>query len=159
MRKWIFLGGLALTGVGAYAYYKKQIGILNDMTTKLSSIKILDKSSTLWRAEVVMTITNGSEIPFVITGWNIDVSMNNMHVAKIVNNKETFKISANGGTTPVKFIVSFNPKSFGLLDIVASILQKDRTRISFNGNIKAKSGIYRIKLPIEQSYKLGDFIS
>ena len=49
MRKWIFLGGLALTGVGAYAYYKKQIGILNDMTTKLSSIKILDKSSTLWK--------------------------------------------------------------------------------------------------------------
>jgi len=158
MRKWIFLGGLALTGVGAYAYYKKQIGILEDMTTKLSSIKILDKSSTLWRAEIVMTITNGSEIPFTITGWNIDVSINNEHVTRIVNNTEKFKISANGGTSPVRFIVSFNPQTLGLLDIVASILQKDKTRISFNGYVKAKSGIIRTKVPIEESYKLGDYI-
>lgn len=158
MRKWIFLGGLALTSVGAYAYYKKQIGILQDMTTKLSSVKILERGSTLFKAEIVMTITNGSEIPFTITGWNIDVLMNNEHVARIVNNTEKFKISANGGTSPVKFIVSFNPQTLGLLDIIASILQKDKTRISFTGYVNAKSGIFKTKVPIEESYKLGDFI-
>ena len=158
MRKWIFLSGLALTGVGAYAYYKKQIGILSAMTTKLSSVKMQEQTPESWGAEVTLTITNNSEIPFTITGWNIDVLMNNEQVTKVVNNKEKFKISANGGTSPVKMLVSFNPKNLGLFDVVASLLRKDKTRISFVGNIQAKSGIFKTKVPIEQSYKLGDFI-
>lgn len=158
MRKLLFIGGLTLTAIGAVAYYKRQIAILNDITTKLSSIKMLEQNAESWKAEVILTITNNSEIPFTITGWNIDVLMNNEQVSKIVNNTEKFKISANGGTSPVRMIVSFNPQVLGLFDILASILRKDKTRISFIGTIRAKSGLFKTKVPIEETYKLGDFI-
>jgi LEA14-like dessication related protein len=159
MRKIFFLG-LALTGFGAYFYYNRQVNLLKNMKYSIQDVKILDRSQKLWRAEITLNVKNNSDIPFTLTGWNFDLSINNEQVSKILDTKQKISVGANGGVTPLKFIVEFSPENYGLLDIVASLINTGKkTNITIDGNVSVYSGLLMSnKSPVNITWKLQDFM-
>ena len=90
----------------------------------------------------------------------IDVLVNNEQVSKISDNKQKVSVGANGGVTPLSFIVEFNPKNYGLLDILATLLDTGKgTQITIQGNVSVYSGLLiTTKSPVDFTYTLEDFI-
>ena len=158
MRKFFFIG-LALTGVGAYLHYKRQVNLLKKMSISVGNIKILEKSPELWKSQITLLVKNNSEISFTLTGWNFDILINNEQVSKISDTNQKLSVKPNGGTTPVTFIVDFNPKVFGLLDIVAQFLEtRKNTKITIDGNVSIYSGLLMTtKSPVNFTFQLKDF--
>lgn len=159
MRK-VFYIGLALTSVGAFLYYKRQVNLLKKVSFGLGKVKILEKSPESWKSEITLLVKNNSEIDFTLRGWNFDILMNNMQVSKITDTNQKISVKANGGITPISFIVEFSPKQFGLLDIVSQLLETRKdTGITIEGNLSISSGfIIANKMPINYSFKLKDFM-
>jgi hypothetical protein len=158
MRK-VFFIGLALTGVGAYLYYKRQVNLLKKMSFSVKNVKILEKSPELWKSEITLLVKNDSEISFTLTRWNFDILINNEQVTKISDNNQKILVQANGGVTPLTFIVDFSPKKFGLLDIVAQFLEtRENTKITIDGNVSIYSGLLMTnKSPVNFTFQLKDF--
>lgn len=159
MRKVFFLG-LALTGFGAYLYYKRQVNLLKNMSFSIQDVKILEKSPEKWKAQITLLVRNDSDIPFTLTGWNFDLLINNEQVSKITDNKKDISVGANGGVTPLTFVADFSPKQFGLLDIVAQLIDTGKnTNITLDGNVSVYSGLLMSnKSPVNITWKLQDFM-
>ncbi len=159
MRK-IFFVGLAMTGIGAYLYYRRQVDLLYAMSYSIAGVEMLERNPDLWKAKITMNVKNCSEIPFTLTGWNFDILVNNEQVSKITDNKQKVSVGANGGVTPLSFIVEFNPKNYGLLDILATLIDTGKgTQITIQGNVSVYSGLFiTTKSPVDFTYTFEDFI-
>ena len=159
MRK-IFFVGLALSSVGAYLYYRRQVNLLYNVSYSIGGFKILERNANIFKVEITMLVKNCSELPLTITGYNLDVLVNNEQVTKIVDSGKSQTLQPNGGVSPITFVASFNPKEYGLLDIIASLIDTGKgTNITIQGNVSLYSGLLiSNKHSVELNFKLEDFI-
>jgi len=159
MRK-IFLLGLGLSGLGVYWYYKRQVDLLYKMKYSIADVKILEKTSDNMKVQIILNVVNNSEIDFTLTGWNFEMLINNELVSLISDNGKKVFVKANGGQTQLSFNASFSPKDYGLIDLLASVIDTGKgTLITLKGNVSVYSGfIVSTKSPVDITWRLEDFL-
>ena len=108
---------------------------------------------------ITINVTNDSEFDFVLKKYDLVIAVNNNKVSKIKNSNVNEKLKGNGSTSQLNFDVSFNPREFGLADILSQVITTlGKTMLSVTGSLVVQKGVLTIELPLELTYKIEDFI-
>ena len=109
-----------------------------------------------------LKIQNRSSFEITLKGYELDVLINNIFVAKIKSAQE--QIIKNNAISEIVILVNFNPvETFSLKDIAALVLQfttnKSSVLVSIIGYFKASINFITVSRPIKLSMSLADMIS
>ena len=161
MRKLLFIFGLGSLGIGAYIYYKRQLEMLKNISYKVVGVDILEY--TPLTLQVSTELTNNSEVAFTIKGYDIDVIVNGIKVARVKNASLNEELRGFGATSTINFITSLSIKESGssLGQILGGVFdgQMADTSIVFKGVVGVKRGIFEFSnYPVDLEWKLGDFL-
>lgn len=139
----IAIGGTAALGIILLsAWVAKQAKALYDACFTVAGAVIHTISMDKMDMDLLVNISNKSDVSFTVTNQNYQVYINKMLVAVISNNENT-KVVAKGNTT-MKINVKFNPQDLlkkGIENIANLIRNKDSLVVEIKGTISIGKGL------------------
>lgn len=155
----VLLSGLGLVGYGAYEYYRTQFAVLQKSEIGLSGIRIKERSPDNVTLAITLKVKNNSEQEFVISKYDLMFHINNHFVGSIRNSDVDRLVKGFGGETKITFDFSFNPKDFGLLDVLYTLIRaQSNSGFTIRGNIVVRKGFISITAPIDVTYRLSELL-
>lgn len=149
-KKYIIAGGIAIVTItGALLYW--QYTKLMEYALKLAGVKVNKATSNAVDIDLVLTLSNNSNLKFTIISQEYKVFLNNTLLANITN-PSAQEISP-ASVSPVSVNIKFNPAKVGN-DIKGSaadiLLNLSQTKVRVD--VKLKVGIWLFKIAIPYSY-------
>lgn len=163
MGKYIALGVVVATALGAYLYFKNQYNLLMGYCYKFKNVKVNSLTRNESSVEFTIQFTNPSDLNADISAYEIDVYMNGNFISKIAS-ATPIQVPAKQ-SFDIPFNLAFNTNDVlnfdNLLDAVKAIITPDQFKIGFRGFITASllGGIIGAKnVPINIDYSLRDIL-
>jgi len=154
-REWrIFLTALGIVVIPGGIYAGITAHFLTKICYKLWGFKIVDVSNKAVKFELIIMVKNPARVDLNIEGYEFDVEVNGVPVARIENNNE--KVIDGQGVSYLTIPISFGYEKFikktNWAELVALFItgQSDKIFISLNG--KFMGGIF--KIPISRKVKV-----
>tara|TARA_R110001592_G_scaffold90231_13_gene265472 strand:+ start:376 stop:861 length:486 start_codon:yes stop_codon:yes gene_type:complete len=161
MKKLFLFLGLGGVAYGIYNYYEKQVQLLNYLSYKIVGIKLLKSNLQNINLEVLLEITNNSEINLTITDYYFKVYVNDKEVGTIVNKTLNQKFDGFGANSNFPLKVQINNSVFfgetGILKGLMSTLQESELKLI--GSYGVKKGLLKFSdIEIKESIKLKEYL-
>ena len=162
MRKTLFLFGLGSLAFGIWAFYKRQLELLEKISYKVVGVNLLSVAPLT--LDITTELTNNSEIAFTIRGYDIDVYVNGERVAKVNQSGLDQKLKGFGDKSRISFTTTFTGLKKlgdgGLGGLLSGVLNNIAdTSIDFKGKVSVKRGLFEFSdYPVDLAWKLDDFL-
>ena len=161
MKKILWITGILGLGAGVYFYYKRQWELLKNISYQITGISIAQISPL--KLNISTTLTNKSELSFILKGYDIDISINDIKVANVQNRALNQKVNAFGGKSEIDFVTSVNAKDLGIgiQSLLSGAVEDtlEQSNIRFKGKISVKRGYLEFSnYKVDILYKLDEFL-
>ncbi len=152
MKKFIIiLAIVAALGTAAFFYYKKQIGLIEDMDFDV--IGVTTDSLSLTGQTIVLLkvkLTSQSKLQAEISDLNLDIYVNDIKVG-VINDVKTLLIPARGfSIVDFKITIESSEVATNAVDLIAYWFNHKDASMSFRGYAKIK--IAGINIPFPYTY-------
>lgn len=153
----VVLGVLALVGVGVYAYYKKQIGVLYNYTYKIIFVKIKKITKQELSFDIKTRFSNASKIEATVNKIWVEIFVEGVKSGQIVENK-AFVLPAKG-SSDIDLFVSVNPQAIfkNIVQIFLTGAKQRDIKFQMKGYANVSSGIISTTIPIDFSDTLKSY--
>ena len=153
--------GVALAIVyGIYRYAKKNTEKLAEMTYRFQNFKIQRAALKDFQSSVEIVLTNPSNIGFTVTGYDINVKVQEVPVLNIKDDAVDITIPANESVT-LPLTIQFDPRKLGttLLPLFMAVFvtgdSKEKIKIRYVGTASGRFGALGVKnIPIDYTYEM-----
>jgi hypothetical protein len=143
MRKLLLLIGVGGLGLGTFLYYRKQVAILKEIEWKIKNVKINHLSTSDAQLLTTMEVVNNADISFTITGYDVDIFVNDKKVANVVNRDISVKLPRMGVPTQFNFLINVKPSELGLGNLISQVFNSvSTTTFKVVGRVSVKKGIF-----------------
>lgn len=154
------LGALGVAVVGYLAYFQVQVNKLMELTYRFQKFRFLNVGLQNVRFTTELVVTNPSNLTFTITGYNLNVQIQDKILATIKGDNLAFTVVANS-SVPLPLDVQFNPNvlSQNLLSVfldasVINTMQNSTIPIRVVGTMSVKFGFLGFKnVPVDYTYQ------
>ena len=146
---------VGITGliVGLYLFYKKQMALIMGYCYKIANVNFNSIGVNNIDMDITMRFRNNSDFIIDVTGYSLDVSVNNNYVATVQSNyKQTI---ANKSVSNLTFNAKFNPAQFfGSADllglVVSATTDQENFIIEVKGSLSAQVNFINVSnIPID----------
>lgn len=160
MRRIFLLLGVGGVAYGLYAFYLKQLEILENLTYRLKGIRLGDFSLDSTQVFLTLEVVNNSDISVTISKYYFDIYVNNIFVGVIQNANVNQELKGLGGVST--FNVSIRVKNSAIIgtNLISGIRENyQNAKIRMKGVYGLKKGLISIKnLQIDETFKVKDFM-
>ena len=160
MRRLFLLLGVGGVAYGLYAFYLKQLEILENLTYKLKGIKFSGISLSSTDVILTLEVVNNSDISITISKYYFDVYVNNIFVGVIQNANVNQDLKGLGGIST--FNVKVRVKNSALIgsNLISGLRENFKNAtIRLKGVYGLKKGFIKIKdLEVNETFKVKDFM-
>lgn len=160
MRRIFLLLGVGGVAYGLYAFYLKQLEILENLTYRLKGIRLGDFSLDSTQVFLTLEVVNNSDISVTISKYYFDIYVNNIFVGVIQNANVNQELKGLGGVST--FNVSIRVKNSATIgtNLISGIRENyQNAKIRMKGVYGLKKGLISIKnLQIDETFKVKDFM-
>ena len=160
MRKALIFLGVSGLAFGIYKFYMAQVEILKQLAIRIGDVQVIEGGYQNVKLLIKAVITNNSEINFTLTGYDLELYVNDKKVSNITNSGLDERLEGFGNESQIDFYATFSPKQFFETDLLGGILNLfDRTNIRVVGTASVKKGIFKYnKYPVDISFQLADVL-
>lgn len=155
-RQVLFGAGLVGLGAGAVLYFKRQADLLRSMSYRIRNYRIVEGSATKVVITLDFQLINKSEIPFTVTGYDLNFFSNQVYVARFQEENASIDVPAYGGSASIPVRLEFDPRTFkrGLLNNVLDLISGESITILARGKISVKVGLLGFnEVDVNYAYK------
>lgn len=145
---------------GIYRYAKKNTAKLAEMTYRFQNFKIQRAALKDFQSSVEIVLTNPSNIGFTVTGYDINVKVQEVPVLNIKDDAVDITIPANESVT-LPLTIQFDPRKLGatLLPLFMAVFvtgdSKEKIKIRYVGTASGRFGALGVKnIPIDYTYEM-----
>tara|TARA_R110001606_G_scaffold157449_2_gene300510 strand:+ start:2698 stop:3180 length:483 start_codon:yes stop_codon:yes gene_type:complete len=160
MRRLFLLLGVGGVAYGLYAFYLKQLEILENLTYKLKGIKFSGISLSSTDVILTLEVVNNSDISITISKYYFDVYVNNIFIGVIQNANVNQDLKGLGGIST--FNVKVRVKNSALIgsNLISGLRENFKNAtIRLKGVYGLKKGFIKIKdLEVNETFKVKDFM-
>lgn len=158
MKKILITGAILAAGVGVFAYYKKQAGILTNMKYDVAGAKFISFDGKQLIIALTLRIESESRIEAELTGVNLDVLIEGETWGNITELSPII-IPAKGYSL-IELQVTIYAKDIrnNVVNLAGKILQKKDASVVINGYAKVKSGWIKTTVPFTYETTLKEMI-
>ena len=160
MRRLFLLLGVGGVAYGLYAFYLKQLEILENLTYKLKGIKFSGISLSSTDVILTLEVVNNSDISITISKYYLDVYVNNIFIGVIQNANVNQDLKGLGGIST--FNVKVRVKNSALIgsNLISGLRENFKNAtIRLKGVYGLKKGFIKIKdLEVNETFKVKDFM-
>tara|TARA_R110002167_G_scaffold70465_10_gene198839 strand:- start:641 stop:1123 length:483 start_codon:yes stop_codon:yes gene_type:complete len=160
MRRLFLLLGVGGVAYGLYAFYLKQLEILENLTYKLKGIKFSGISLSSTDVILTLEVVNNSDISITISKYYFDVYVNNIFVGVIQSANVNQDLKGLGGIST--FNVKVRVKNSALIgsNLISGLRENFKNAtIRLKGVYGLKKGFIKIKdLEVNETFKVKDFM-
>jgi LEA14-like dessication related protein len=147
------LGFSAIFG-GMYAYYLKNLELLENFEYQILSFQILGSNVSTIRFKVVIDIVNESDVSVTISNYKFDVYLNGRKVGNIKNARANQVLKGGGDTSRFSMEGSIETLSLIGTGLASLLLQNSKdVTVRLDGSYGLKKGLIKLKnLPMDESF-------
>lgn len=160
MRRLFLLLGVGGVAYGLYAFYLKQLEILENLTYKLKGIEFSGISLSSTDVILTLEVVNNSDISITISKYYFDVYVNNIFVGVVQSANVNQDLKGLGGIST--FDVKVRIKNSSLLggNLISGLRENFKnSTIKLKGLYGLKKGLIKIKdLEVDETFKVKDFM-
>jgi LEA14-like dessication related protein len=145
---------------GVYQYAKKNTAKLAEMTYRFQNFKILNVSFRDFQSSIEVVLTNPSNLGFTVTGYNINVEIQNTRILNIADDSVNITIPSNQSVA-IPLSIQFDPRKLSstLLPLFLAVFltgdSKEKIRIRYVGTASGRFGALGVKnIPIDYTYEM-----
>jgi hypothetical protein len=151
---------LAAVIYGLYQYAKKNTAKLAEMTYRFQNFKILKASFRDFSSTIEVVLTNPSNIGFTVTGYDINIQIQETPILNIKDDSINITIPANQSVA-IPLSVQFDPRKLGstLLPLFVAVFvtgdSKEKIKMRYVGTASGRFGAVGVKnIPIDYTYEM-----
>lgn len=154
----LIIGGVAVIGYALWAYYKKQIDFLKDITYQITAVNIVSITKNKVTVTIWAKIYNASNVNAVVKEMFLDFFINGVKVGNVTEVKDIN--IAPMQTSLINFNFSFDPSIIGknIVDLVSLTLKAKDVIFNLQGYVSIESGGLKATLPFEYQNNLKNLI-
>ena len=156
----LIVAGVAAIVYGLYRFAQKSTAKLAEMTYRFQNFKVQRAALKDFKATIEVVLTNPSNIGFTVTGYDINVQVQEVPVLNIKDNAVDITIPANESVT-LPLAIQFDPRKLGttLLPLFLAVFvtgdSKEKIRIRYVGTASGRFGALGVKnIPIDYTYEM-----
>jgi hypothetical protein len=160
IRRTLMLVGIGGFAYGVYNFYDRQFKILQNLCFNVGNVQIIQSSYSEVKLLITLNVVNKSEISFKITGYTLNVSINEQAVGLVRNQTLNEQVRGLGENSKIDFYAIFSPQQLLGTDLLGSVLGDiANTNIKVVGRISlSKWGIPISDYPISETINLQEMI-
>jgi len=155
-RQVLFGAGLVGLGAGAILYFKRQADLLMEMSYRVRNFRFVEKTATRVVITLDFQIINKSEVPLLITGYDLSFFSNDIYLARVEDPKAKIEIPPFGATNNIPIRLEFDPRTLGrsVLSNVLDLLSGEGITLLIRGNLNVRVGLLGFdKVDVNYSFK------
>lgn len=132
MLKQLLLSIILITFLSSCEYKEVQFG-------DIEGVKVKEITKSNVSLELMIPINNPNNFKFKVTNIDLDINLNGTDLGKVKELKN-IKIPANSNETHTFVVeVEFSKVLAGSLNILGSLMKKDKAKVKLKGKIKVKA--------------------
>ncbi len=156
LKKVLIFGGLGAAALGAfgiYKYYQKQINLFYGFTYKVKSINPVSRKDNFLKLRVMIEIDNPSALQFTLSSYNFDVMLNRNNKIGVVSNSDVNQVLRRNGRSYITFDFDVSLKDLNWVSTGLDLLLGGKNSlITLQGDLKVRTGIIFLRVPVDLSY-------
>ena len=140
----VLLGaGLVGLGAGTILYFKRQADLLYQLSYRIRNFKFVERTATKVVIALDFQLINKSEIPFRVTGYDLNFFSNDVYLARVLDQNAQIDVPGYGGSAAIPLRLEFDPRALGrgLLSNVLNLLSGDELTILIRGTLDLRVGL------------------
>lgn len=142
-RQVLFGAGLVGLGAGTILYFKRQADLLYKLSYRIRRFQFVERSATKVVIALDFELVNKSEIPFTVTGYDLNFFSNDVYLARVLDENAQIEVPAYGGSNAIPLRLEFDPRALGsgILSNVLDLLSGNTLTILIRGTLDIRVGL------------------